>query len=264
MNALRAILLAVLVVCGCAVTIPAAAAPTPNTPADVTSIQRQQQANNSTVRMNNSTLGAEISSFMQVSTSQAEGSVDTGLWVARFNQTKNKSAQQALVRHRVDDMQKQLSDLRDRKQTLVTKYKNDRISQLRYQSEMSKLVGEISSLQHSIAATHPRAVTVGAQVNELNKLNKQSKTVGGPEAREIAKSMHGVTFDEEDSIPGGDSNNTTQGPGTGTEIGAGNGSLSGNHTVNTNGTVGTGNGSVGVGKGNGRSNGNGNEGGQGH
>ncbi|MGA9400849.1 DUF7096 domain-containing protein, partial [Haladaptatus sp.] len=150
MNALRAILLAVLVVCGCAVTIPAAAAPTPNTPADVTSIQRQQQANNSTVRMNNSTLGAEISSFMQVSTSQAEGSVDTGLWVARFNQTKNKSAQQALVRHRVDDMQKQLSDLRDRKQTLVTKYKNDRISQLRYQSEMSKLVGEISSLQHSI------------------------------------------------------------------------------------------------------------------
>ncbi len=150
---------------------------------------------------------------MQVSTSQAEGSVDTGLWVARFNQTKNKSAQQALVRHRVDDMQKQLSNLKDRKAKLVTEYKHDRISKLKYQSEMSRLIGEISSLQHSIEATRPRAVTVGVRVDKLNKLHKQANAAGGPEAREVAQSMHSVHLT-------GANSSTTGGGQTGSGTGA--------------------------------------------
>lgn len=260
MNLPRAILLVVLIVCGCAISVPTAAAPTPNTPASLSTTLQKQQTNNSSKAVNNSTLGAEISSFMQVSTSQAEGSVDTGLWVARFNQTKNKSAQQALVRHHVSDMQKRLSNLKSRKKTLVAAHNQGRISQLKYQSEMSSLVGEISSLQHAITATRPRAVTVGARVNELNKLDKQARSVGGPEVQEVAKGMPGV------HLNGKNPNNSTKGPGTGKAGNGSNGSSGGNQTVDVgngtvstgNGTTGTGNGAVNVGTGNGRGNGNGN------
>ncbi len=270
MNSPRAILLVVLIVCGCAIAIPTAAGPAADTSMDIASSslqsqqQADQQANNSTLQGDNSTLGEEISSFMQVSTSQAEGSVNTGLWVARFNQTKNKSAQQALVRHHVDDMQTQLSKLQKKKQNLVTAYKHDRISRLKYQAEMSNLIGEISSVRYSINATRPRAVTVGARVDKLNKLDKQARTAGGPEAQEVAKSIHSVRLDGENA------DNITRGPGTGNQNGSGkqngtgDGSLGesggvslGNGTA-TNGTVGSGNGSVSVGIGNGQDRGNGN------
>ncbi len=204
MNSARAVLLVVLTLSGFALAVPTAAAPTPDAQTDVatTSFQANQQANNT----DNSTLGAEISSFMQVSTSQAKGTVDTGMWVARFNQTKNKSAQQALVSNNVGDMKNQLSDLQDRKQKLIQARNNGQISQLKYQSEMSQLIGEIRSIQHAINATRPRAVTVGTQVNDVENLSEQADTAGGPEMIEVARSMHSVHLI-------GEENNSTMGPG---------------------------------------------------
>ncbi|GKZ13090.1 hypothetical protein [Haladaptatus sp. T7] len=249
MNSPRAVLLVVLTLSGFALAVPTAGAPTQNTQADditAASFQANQQADD------NSTLGAEISSFMQVSTTQAQGTVDTGMWVARFNQTKNKSAQKALVSNHVGDMKNQLASLRDRKQKLVEARNDGQISQLKYQSEMSQLIGEIRAVQHSINATRPRAVTVGARVRDVNELDKQANTVGGPEIAAVAKSMHSVNLRAENA------NNSTSAPG----VGNGTGNASGEHPgagIGGNGTIGIGNGdgnsTVGIGVGNGDGNG---------
>jgi hypothetical protein len=260
MNSARAVLLVMLTLSGFALAIPTAAAPTQDTPTtpdaqtDVatTSFQANQQANN-----NNSTLGAEISSFMQVSTSQAKGTVDTGMWVARFNQTKNKSAQQALVSNNVGDMKNQLSSLQDRKQKLVQARNSGKISQLKYQSEMSQLIGEIRAIQHSINATRPRAVTVGTRVNDVNNLSERANTAGGPEMIEVAQSIHSVHLvgEENNSTmgPGGNETGNASGENPGTGIGGSVGVGKGSGDGTANGDSGNGDGSVdvGVGAGNG-------------
>ncbi|SIR47134.1 hypothetical protein SAMN05421858_2380 [Haladaptatus litoreus] len=234
MNAIRAVLLATLTVCGFAVALPTAAAPSPTAPAD-TSINTFQTEENAT--SSNSTLGAEISSFMQVSTSQAEGTVDTGLWVARFNQTQNRSAQQALVRHQTEDLETELDALQQRKRNLVEARNSGEISRLQYQARMSELVGDIRSVQHAINTTKPRAETVGTRVNRLQRLDRQANNVGGPEVAEVARSLNSV------NVPGENANNSTNAPGVGNGSGQGNGMPGGETTPgngNENGNAGNG------------------------
>ncbi len=246
MHSLRAVLLAMLTLCGFAVAVPTAAAPTPAPPQDVspTTFQSDQ---NATVA--NGTLGSEISSFMQVSTSQATGTVDTGLWIAQFNGTKNKSARQTLVRDRVTKIQSELEDVRQRKEKLVKARKNGNISTLQYQARMSKLVGEIRSLEHSINTTKPRAERVGTRVQRLQQLEKRTSTVGGSEVAEVARSLRSV------NVPGENANNSTGAQGVGTDngnIGIGNGDGgNGNASVGIGNGSGNGNASVGIENGNG-------------
>ncbi|WP_458209695.1 DUF7096 domain-containing protein [Haladaptatus sp. NG-SE-30] len=243
MHSLRAVLLATLVFCGFAVAVPTAAAPTPTTPVDVSPNAFQNEGNASAP---NGTLGAEISSFMQVSTSQTQGTIDAGLWTARFNNTKNKSAKKELVEHRVKSLQTRITDLRQRKQSLVEARKNGEISTLRYQAEMSELIGQIRSLEHAINTTKPRAAEVGTDVQKLQELDKQASDVGGPEVAAVARSLNSV------KAPG--KRNSTQTPGAGQGIGNGNGNNGGVPGVGNNTTVGTGNDStVGNGTGNGSS-----------
>ena len=247
MHSLRAVLLATLTLCGFAVALPTAAAPSPANPADVSPTNLQ-----STQNVTNGTLGSEISSFMQVSTSQTKGTVETGLWVAQFNKTKKKSARKTLVRQRVNNLQNELEDVKERKDAIVEARKNGEISMLQYQAEMSEIVGEIRSLEHSINRTKPRAETAGTRVNRLKKLDKQADTVGGPEVAEVARSLRSVT------VPGENGNNSTGTPGIG--IGDGNGGVgigNGNGTIGigngSNGSIGngSGNGTIGIGIGNG-------------
>ena len=269
MNSARAVLLIALLLSGFALAVPTAAAPTPDTAPDAqtdvgaTSFQANQQANNTTNNStNNSTLGTEISSFMQVSTSQAKGTVDTGMWVARFNQTKNKSARQALVSNNVGDMKNQLADLQERKQKLVQARNSGRISRLKYQSEMSQLIGEIRAIQYSISATRPRAVTVGTRVDDVDNLSERADTAGGPEMIEVARSIHSVHLNGEENNstmgPGGNETANESGENPGTSIGSGtvgvgndsdDGTASGG-SGNGDGSVDVGNGTVGVGVGN--------------
>lgn len=250
MHSLRAVLLATLILCGFAMAVPTAAAPTPTTPVDVSSSVFQSGENVST---SNGSLGAEISSFMQVSASQTKGTIETELWAARFNNTENKSAKKELVRHQVDDIQTRLDTLHQRKQTLIEERKNGEISSLQYQAEMSEVIGQIRSLEHAINTTKPRAAAVGTNVEDLQQLDERADTVGDPEVAEVARSLNSVSTSSED--------NSTQRPGVGN--GSGNGTLpsagNGNNSTIDNGN----NSTIGVGDGNNSIGGNGNNDGNG-
>ncbi|WP_227353444.1 DUF7096 domain-containing protein [Haladaptatus salinisoli] len=255
MHSLRAVLLATLTLCGFAVAVPTAAAPTPTVPTDTSSNVFQSQENVST---SNVSLGAEISSFMQVSTSQTKGTIETGLWAARFNNTENESAKKKLVRSQVGDIRTRLDSLRERKQTLVERRASGNISRLKYQAEMSEVIGQIRSLEHAINATKSRATTVGTGVEDLQQLDKQADTVGGPEVAEVARSLNSVSTPGENNSTGGPNvgNGTVPDVGNNTTVGVGNGNGSAIGNGN-NSTVGNGNNST-VGNGNGSAIGNGN------
>ncbi|WP_458187472.1 hypothetical protein [Haladaptatus sp. NG-WS-4] len=232
MHSLRAVLLATLTLVGFAVAVPTAAAPTdPAETMPPSSLQNEQTASTQ-----NGSLGAEISSFMQVSTAQTEGTVDSGLWVARYNGTNSKSARKKLVEKRVGDIQTRMDDLRERKQSLVEARKNGEISTLRYQAEMSEVIGQIRSLEHAINTTKPRAMETGTSVEDLRELDKQASNVGGPEVAEVARSLQSV------KAPGRDNSTQTPGVGNGNGGGTENGNSGGVSGVGNNSSVDNGNG----------------------
>ncbi|WP_433625359.1 DUF7096 domain-containing protein [Halomicrococcus sp. NG-SE-24] len=252
MNSARAVLLAAIAICGAFVAaVPTAAGPTPSTPSDdLRSFETNDQSlqtDDRSLQKNatNDSLGTEISSFMQASSTETQGAVETGMWVARFNATDNRSARQKLVRSQVDDLGRKLDTLQEEKQAIIDAYQNGKIDELQYRAQMSGVVSRIQAIQQAINETEPRARTVGAEVQAVSRLENRASSVIGPKAAAVAGSVGSV------DVPA-DNNSTGNGTGVGQGNGNGNGVVSGNET-----DVGPGN-DTDVGPGNG-ANGSGND-----
>ncbi|WP_440007848.1 DUF7096 domain-containing protein [Halomicrococcus sp. SG-WS-1] len=255
MNSARAVLLAAIAICGAFVAaVPTAAGPTPSTSSDdLRSFETNDQSLQSDDRSlqknaTNDSLGTEISSFMQASSTETQGAVETGMWVARFNATDNRSARQKLVRSQVDDLGRKLDTLQEEKQAIIDAYQNGKIDELQYRAQMSGVVSRIQAIQQAVNETEPRARAVGAEVQTVGRLEKRASSAIGPKAAAVAGSVGSV------DVPAG--NNST---GNGTGVGQGNGNGNGNGVVSGNETdVGPGNGTD-VGPGNGTDVGPGND-----
>lgn len=241
MNALRAVLLAILAVCGSFAVVPTAGAPTAS-PATAPSQQsddvrtQQSDAVQSLQSQNatNQSLGAEISSFMQASSSQAEGTVSTGMWIARFNQTQNRSARKTLVEKRVNDLQKRLDALEQQKQTLVEAHENGQVSDLEYRARMSGVIGQLQSIRHAVNETKPRAKTVGTKVRAVQRIGERANAVGGSEVAEVARSINSVHVPNE-NVPNATNGTVGIGNGTGNASSNENGGNGGNASGSGNG-----------------------------
>src|SRR6056297_887485 len=126
---------------------------------------RQETApNNST---DNTSLGTDISSFMQSSAAEVGGAVETGMWTASFNATENESMRVRLVERRTDELRTQLDDLRERKAELVAEREAGNVSETAYKAKASRLIGQISALESAIDRTTDRAEKVNADTAAL-------------------------------------------------------------------------------------------------
>ncbi|PSP56115.1 hypothetical protein BRC82_02995 [Halobacteriales archaeon QS_1_67_19] len=163
--------------------------------------QNATVTNNST---NNFTLGADISSFMQASASEAEGAVDTGMWTARFNATENRSQRVELIEHRTADLREQLDELQQRKDELLEKREAGDISETAYTARIGALVGEIKALNEAINSTAPRARQVNASGAELDSLRTRANNLTGPEIAAVARNASGVSVDNVSGGPPSD------------------------------------------------------------
>ncbi|WP_327051110.1 hypothetical protein [Halomicrococcus gelatinilyticus] len=250
MNSARAVLLATVVLCGTLlVAVPTAAGPT-SSPSDANGDVRSVQSTVESVQANqttNESLGAEISSFMQVSSAEAQGAVDTGMWVAEYNASGNQSAKQSLVDQQVTTLGRELDTLQREKQAIITAYRNGNITRVEYKAQMSSIIGRIQSVQQAINETEPRARAVGADVRAVTALSNRTNATVGPEVAAVAQSLNTVNVPNQSAraagttppgqsgtpgastgngnTPGASAGNESNGPGAGT----GNGNDGGNN-----------------------------------
>lgn len=173
---------------------------------------------------NNTSLGLEISAFMQTSAAEVGGAVETGMWTAEFNETSNRSVRVRLVERRTRELRSELTDLQERKQELIAQRDSANVSDTAYQAKLSYLLGRIDALQTAINATAPRARAVNANVEAVAELRTKVRNLTGPEIAAIARNVTGVSAGH-------------AGPGNGTGVGNG---------QNGNGQNGVGNGQSGV------------------
>lgn len=178
-----------------------------------------------------STLGADISSFMQSNVAQTDGAVETGMWSAAFNGTENRSVRERLVERRTGELRSELAELRDEKAELLAEREDGNISETAYKARMSRLAGQINALEASINATSSRAQQVGADPEELATLRTDAKNLSGPEVAAVARNVSGVGNGNGNGPPGDAGNGNAGDAGDGDGPGNGNADDAGNETT---------------------------------
>ena len=154
-------------------------------------------------------LGAKISAFMQSNAAEADGAVESGMWAASFERSRNESERAALVNMRTETLQLWLERIEERKRDLIERREAGEISRLKYESQMSALVGQYVSLLESINETQRRAEESDASAQRLAELREESKRVAGPEVAEAARTLGGA------EAPGLGAGNVTDASATG-------------------------------------------------
>jgi hypothetical protein len=173
--------------------------------ADETNDARPTATANDTA--NNSTLGADISSFMQTNAAEVDGAVETGMWTAAFNATENQSVRAKLVERRTSELRTELTDLQQRRRELLAEREEGNISEVAYKAKVSRLRGQINALRSAIDATSTRAEQTNASVESLDTLRSESENLTGPEIASVARNTTGVGVDNGQGGPPGDVGN---------------------------------------------------------
>ncbi|WP_227133512.1 hypothetical protein [Halorubellus salinus] len=186
----------------------------------------------------NASMGAEVSAFMQASASDANASVDEGMFAAEWNQS-NASAN-ALVDKRAKTLESRLNALQNQKERLLAQ--KDNLSDVAYTARMSALAARIDALQNALNATSDRARMAGVNATRLDELRTNANNLTGPEVAAIARNLSVGVGGPPAGTPG-------KGPGgagpPGQNETTGNGAPTANDSTPGNGTPGGKNGSTG-------------------
>lgn len=192
----RAVAIAAL----CAVALLAVVAPVAGAAAGGAADSARSDAPNAT---NDSSMGAEISAFMQSSASGADGAVEDGMFEAEYDERPDDRA--TLVESRTGDLQSDLADLRERRQEL--RENRDETSQVEYRARMSRLVSDVRSLERSVNRTEPLAEAAGVDTTALRTIRNDASELSGREVAELARQMAVVPDERPDRGPDGDRGN---------------------------------------------------------
>jgi hypothetical protein len=143
---------------------------------------------NGTANESSASLGAQISSFMQASSAEANGSVDDGMWVASFNST-NESDRERVVNGRVASIERRLDRLQDRLEALENARENGTIPEVAYVAQASRLNEQIDALTDSINETDEAARRVGVNDTRLDRLRTEASNMTGHEIARLARNL---------------------------------------------------------------------------
>lgn len=192
MNAFRAVLLVLLVVSTTVAVLPTAAVAADDVTGDATTPGALLAATTQNDTANDSSLGADISSFMQSSAAEVGGAVETGMWSAAYDATENRTVRSQLVERKTSDLRAELAELRERKQDLLAEREAGNISNAAYKARVGQLVGQINALENAINATETRARDANANVENLTNLRTEASELSGPEVAAVARNLSGV------------------------------------------------------------------------
>jgi hypothetical protein len=216
MREVRAIALALLALLGAVSVVGSAPAAGPTRTATVGSSGGAGVTAVEASTGNNSSMGSEVSSFMQSTTGETGEEVEAGMWNAAYENSSNRTA---VVDRRADSIGSRLDELHRQKRTLVEAYRNGSINRTEYQARMSYIVGRMAGLNRSIEETARQANETGADVTAVGQLRTKARNLTGQEIAAVARSLAGgppanLTTGRNDTGPPAKAGppNGTQGP----------------------------------------------------
>lgn len=149
--------------------------------------QTDQPQENATADGNTTSLGAQLSSFMQTSSAEANGSVDTGMWSAKYNDTDSEQRPEEIER-RSRTLERRLERLENRMADLEAERENGS-TDAAYVARASRLAGEIESLKTAINETDDAATEAGVNDTRLDELRNRANNASGQEVARMARNL---------------------------------------------------------------------------
>lgn len=130
--------------------------------------------------------GAEVSSFMQASSAEAEGGVEDGMFGAALKRANDSDERRAIVEARIDELENRQKRLENRRQAL-----DNASSGVRQVAIAAHVMVGAKDLQDSINETERAAEAVGVDTQRLERLRSNASELSGPEVAEIARGLAG-------------------------------------------------------------------------
>lgn len=205
-------------------------------------IVAQETANTTSEGADTAGIGAQMTAFLQSSSTAANDSVENGMWEARFTQS-NASERARLVANRTGSLEQRLKRLEAQNETIQRRYENGTLNEQAYIARRSQLNARIDALRTAVNDTDEAATRAGVNDSRLERLKGNASQLRGQQVAGIARGIGAGPPDHAgpptDRGPSGDraagpptaqggpatnssSNSTSDGPGTTPGNGGGN------------------------------------------
>lgn len=131
--------------------------------------------------------GAEISSFMQASSAEAEGEVDDGMFGAAMARTDDAEERRALIERRQERLQQRQARLEERRSHITAEDGPD----VRDRALAAHVTVGAAQLERSVNGTERAAEAAGMNTETLEAIRTNARDLRGPEVAELARNMNG-------------------------------------------------------------------------
>lgn len=141
--------------------------------------------------------GSQISSFMQSSSTETSGAVESKLWHARLNRTDSgpgatdTGPPASVVERRVSVLESRLAEVRESRERLAAARANGSISAVAYRARLARLNGQLSALETAVDRARPVAASAGVNESRLSDLDAEIDAERGPPAHAGNRSAQG-------------------------------------------------------------------------
>ena len=150
----------------------------------------------------NASLGVQMGSFMQSSSTNTESAVSEGMFDAEYQQADDRAA---VLDNRAADLEARLTTIRQQKAEL-----EDAENDVRTQVRMSRIASQIHSLEREVNNSADLAEKAGHSGAPFDDLSKGVADLRGPEVAEAAGAIPGGPAPSEvgppDRVPGAGDN----------------------------------------------------------
>ncbi|QLD86944.1 hypothetical protein HWV23_14810 [Natronomonas halophila] len=137
----------------------------------------------------NASVGAEVSSFMQASTAEAEGEVDDGMFDAALSRTEDPEERRQLIENRTQRLEERQQRLEERRADIRS------TGNVRDRALAVRVAVGATQLTESVNETEPVAASAGVNTTRLEQLRTNARDLSGGEVAELARSLAGPPGD---------------------------------------------------------------------
>lgn len=155
----------------------------------------------------NASFGAEVSSFMQASSAEADGEVGAGMFEAALNRTDDSEARRQVIENRQAELRSRQERLQVRQAALED---SSGVQRAAIATEVAVGAAELSE---SANRTHRAAAAAGLDTTALAELRANASEMHGRAVAELARSLTGSpVVGPPETRPGGGNGSAAGGP----------------------------------------------------
>ncbi|SDM47600.1 hypothetical protein SAMN04487949_1790 [Halogranum gelatinilyticum] len=207
------------------VTLQTGETTTSTTTTTTTTSQSSETETSNDTNASDAALGHRVSSFVQSTSSETEGSVDSGMWAADVTRSNRPDA----VDRRVTQLRERVSTLRAERAELRAAYKAGELSQLQYRSRLAELNGQLAALSTATQDTERAATRLNTHAPGLQRVREDIDAERRGNGLGVGRP---TTTDPTDTADGNESTTDAPEPRRGEGNGNGGNGVEGNNRAN--------------------------------